>query len=239
MNTVEPIRDPALLERIQKSLYEKTDKHWKRIYLLFMVGIFTGLRISDILSLRVMHVNKGDVIRLREQKTGKITRVKINKVLRRVFDEELDEMQPEEFLFTDCRPRGRKDQPISTRTAENDMKLIQEEFGIEFPFSCHSLRKTFGYWHYKTHGNLEALRIQFNHSSPEVTRRYIGIDSEERERMIEDLDFGFLPRKTRPAKKRTNQLNTILDIRLLDRTEQGKARARKAKLKARRIKRGE
>lgn len=238
MNKVQPIRDRGLLERIQTELSESTEKHWKRIYLMFMIGIYTGLRISDILKLQVQHVNKGDYIRLREQKTGKGQEIKINRHLRRVLDEELDGRGLYEYLFVSCTAHGENHGPITTRTAETDMKLIQERFDIDFPFSCHSLRKTFGYWHYKTYGNLEALRIQFNHSTADVTRRYIGIDSEEREKMIEGLDLGFMPRKTKPARKRSNQLNSVLNTSYLDRTEQGLVRAERMRQKAARKKRG-
>ena len=44
----------------------------ERDYLLFMFGIYTGLRISDILKFRVRDVKDKDAIYIREKKTGKI-----------------------------------------------------------------------------------------------------------------------------------------------------------------------
>lgn len=233
MNTVEPLRDGELLGRIQRELEAETSEHWKRIYLLFMTGIYTGLRISDIVALRVENVNSGDKIRLRERKTekwGKQANIKINPVLRAVYDERLDGMKPKDYLFPSRqRDNQGRVKPITTATAENDLSLIKERYNIRFPFSCHSLRKTFGYWHYKQYGDLEALRQHFNHASESVTRRYIGIDEEERNRMIEGLRIGtYKPNRTKPAKKRSNQLNAPIETKYHDRSKQGKIYADKA-----------
>lgn len=226
MNTVEPLRDAELLGRIQRELEAEENEHWRRIYLLFMTGIYTGLRISDIVRLRVENVNNGDKIRLREKKTekwGKQANIKINPILRAVFDDRLEGKNPKDFLFPSRqRDNQGRVKPITTVTAENDLKLIKQRYNIRFPFSCHSLRKTFGYWHYKKYGDLEALRQHFNHSTETVTRRYIGIDEEERNRMIEGLRIGnYTPNRAKPAKKRSNKLNKPVETKYHDRTKQG------------------
>lgn len=239
MNTVEPIKDIDLLDSILQELEEETDEHWKRIYLLFITGIYTGLRISDIVGLRVGQVNTGDKLRLEEIKTGKKTNIKINPILRAVYDERLDGKRDNEFLFPSRQhdKRGRV-KHITTTTAENDLKKIKERYDINFPFSCHSLRKTFGYWHYKQYGDIESLRKQFNHSTETVTRRYIGIDEEEQNRKIEKLRIGsFKPQKTKPAKKRSGQVNDRVYIKRLDRSKQGAMLAEKAKERAEKRKR--
>lgn len=66
MNYVQPIRDPEKVQQIKE--FFKEENH--RNYLLFLMGINTGIRISDILKLKVVDV-KGTHIILREQKTGK------------------------------------------------------------------------------------------------------------------------------------------------------------------------
>ncbi len=69
MNAVEPIRDIEKVEKIKKYLRDRNE----RDYLMFYLGISTGLRIGDILSLKAGDV-RGTHIKLTEQKTGKTRR---------------------------------------------------------------------------------------------------------------------------------------------------------------------
>lgn len=48
--------------------------------------------------------------------------------------------------------------------------------GIEYRVGTHTLRKTFGYHHYQKFKDVAVLQKIFNHYSPQVTLRYIGID---------------------------------------------------------------
>lgn len=66
MNFVQPIRDPKVLQDNKDYLKQSN----RRNYVMFLLGIYTGLRISDILWLRVGNV-KGSHITLREKKTNK------------------------------------------------------------------------------------------------------------------------------------------------------------------------
>ena len=83
MNTVEPIRDMDLVMDLADYLKSNNE----RDYVLFMFGIYTGLRISDILKFRVRDVKGKDAVYIREKKTGKEKRFPINSELRPVIDE--------------------------------------------------------------------------------------------------------------------------------------------------------
>jgi len=50
MNKVDPIRDKSLIEEIKTELLKDNYRN----YLLFVLGINTGLRIGDILKLKVL-----------------------------------------------------------------------------------------------------------------------------------------------------------------------------------------
>lgn len=67
MEYVEPIRDKKKIEAMKKYLKGTN----LRDYLLFVLGINSGLRISDLLSLRVETVHHADRVAIRERKTGK------------------------------------------------------------------------------------------------------------------------------------------------------------------------
>ena len=75
MNTVEPIRDKETVIDIAEYLRKDSERN----YVMFLFGIYSGLRISDILKFRVRDVkNKSDIV-LREKKTGKEKRFPINR----------------------------------------------------------------------------------------------------------------------------------------------------------------
>lgn len=67
MNYVEPIRDKTTVQDIADYLREKDPKY----YIMYMIGIYSGLRVSDILKLKVRDVRGRTEIKLREKKTGK------------------------------------------------------------------------------------------------------------------------------------------------------------------------
>lgn len=81
VNTVEPIRDMDLIFDMMDFLKGQN----VRDYVLFMFGIYTGLRISDILKLRVRDVKEKDAVYMREIKTGKEKRFAINDELKPVI----------------------------------------------------------------------------------------------------------------------------------------------------------
>lgn len=172
MNFVQPIRDPRKLEIIKQHLKDTNE----RDYILFMVGINTGLRISDILPFRVCDV-KGTYLNIVEGKTGKRKLIKINKTLRTVMDNYIAGKPDNEYLF---RSRSLKhksrhiDQPIDASMAYKIISQAARKFGVK-SIGTHSMRKTFGYHYYLKTKDLALLMELFNHSDQSITLRYIGL----------------------------------------------------------------
>ena len=54
-----------------------------KYYIMFLVGINVGLRVSDILRLKVKDVADAEHVVIREQKTGKTKRFLINKKMQK------------------------------------------------------------------------------------------------------------------------------------------------------------
>lgn len=79
---------------IKKYLKERN----KRNLLQLVAGINLGLRISDLLQLRVKDVKK-QYVSLREKKTGKEKRIKINKTLRKALDQYINDRDDQEYVF--------------------------------------------------------------------------------------------------------------------------------------------
>lgn len=182
MNTVEPIRDINVVHDIADYLRI----HSERDYIMFMFGVYSGLRISDILSLRVRDVRGKDKVSLREMKTGKERRFPINKALKKALLRYIQPMEDYEFLF---KSRNGQNKPISRQQAWSILKNAGNQFGVEC-IGTHTLRKTFGYHMYMQTRNIALIQKILNHSSPEITMVYIGITQEAMDSAINKLDFG-------------------------------------------------
>jgi integrase len=185
MNVVEPIRDVEIIHAIEDRLATLDTAKGMRQYLLFECGIYLGLRISDLTKLTVGMVRGREYFTLKEKKTGKVNQVPIADKLRRVLKQRLKDAADDEVIFPSRQGKDSgKAIAISRRTAYNDIQDIGNMAGIDFCIGCHTLRKTFGYQFYKQYGDIAMLMVWFNHSSVEVTKRYIGIDLDERAKAI-------------------------------------------------------
>lgn len=179
MKEVEPIRDREKIEEMKTELL----KSGYRDYLLFVMGINTGLRISELLDLKVKDVKNKSHIVLEEEKTGKRKKFLINARLRRDIDRYIGNMQAWEYLFQSQKGENK---PISRVQAYRILRDAAEEVGIE-SVGTHTLRKTFGYFHYQEYRDVALLQELFNHSSPSITLDYIGINQDNLDRTIEEF----------------------------------------------------
>lgn len=178
VNIVEPIRCSDTIDEIKSYLMKKNH----RDYLLFLVGVQTGLRISDILALKVKDV-QGSYITLREKKTNKFKRIEIASILKREFKSYCQDKKENEYLF---KSRQGVNKPIERTTAYKILKDVEEEFGLE-AIGCHSLRKTFGYHFYNKTKDVALLMELFNHKEESITLRYIGIKQETLNKAMRDF----------------------------------------------------
>lgn len=178
MKFVQPIRDKKVLEQFKKELLKIS----YRDYMMFVIGINTGLRISDLLSLKVEDVRARTHIIITEQKTGKYKRFLINDMLRMEINKYIDGMRQEEYLF-----KSRKgNKPITRVQAYRILNKVAAKLGIE-EVGSHTLRKTFSYFHYQQYKDIAILQSILNHSSPSVTLRYIGINQDINDETIKDF----------------------------------------------------
>lgn len=176
MNFVQPIRDKEKLEQMKEEL----KKRGTRDYLLFYTGINTGLRVSDIIKLNYDDIrdNYGNMkshITINEKKTGKIKKFPICNGLYSELKTYTDFMEQGDYLF---KSQVGNNKHITTTQAYRVLKAVANKVGLE-EVGTHTMRKTFGYWHYKQYHDVALLQTIFNHSSPSITLRYIGISQDE------------------------------------------------------------
>ena len=194
MNLAEPIKKTRDLENIKN--YYKNIRPNPRNELLIILGLNTALRISDILSLRWQEVYDFDQkdyrnhINIVEQKTGKTTQIYINNnVLEALHNyksylkQKKCMIKEESFLFT----HSNKNIPISIVQAFRIIKKAADYYNISGVISCHSLRKTFGYHAWKQGASPVILVTVFNHSSYQVTKRYLGIEQDDKDKIFKKI----------------------------------------------------
>lgn len=175
MNTVQPIRDREKLEEMKEEL----KKRGTRDYLMFLTGINSGMRVSDIVKLNYDNVRNQDgtmkqYITIIETKTKKLKKFPLCNDLLVEMEKYTRSMTQGEYLF---KSRKGENKPITTTQAYRIIKECGEKVGLT-EIGTHTMRKTFGYFHYQQFHDEALLQTIFNHSSPSITLRYIGINQE-------------------------------------------------------------
>jgi integrase len=172
-----------------KSLIGKLerDKEYK-FCLLIAIGVFTGLRISDLLQLRFSHFEESEILTVQEQKTGKVRRIKINPDLKQIVERVKSRMvviDTNQYIF--LNKYGTK--PIDKSYVNVKLKEILKQYNIvlEGNASSHIFRKTLGnrVLRLNNYSNESVILLMelFGHSSPAITKKYLGL----REREIHDV----------------------------------------------------
>ena len=154
-----------------------------RMSFLIGCGSFFGLRISDLLTLTWVMLLNDDTFVINEKKTGKRRQVKINKD----FQKHIKDCHDALNITNDNQKcfLSQKKVVYSTQRINVLFKEIKQKYHLKVEhFSTHSMRKTFGRKVYESAGNDAAMALMrlselFNHSSPRITKVYLGIRQEE------------------------------------------------------------
>lgn len=178
--TVDPIKTKKEIQAIKNYLSGKN----LRDYTLFVVGINSALRVSDILKLEWKDIfyETGEMkeeIRLIEKKTSKQKVFSINQSMKKAlleYFEYLNKPDINEYIF---KSRQGGNSSLSVKMAWRIFKDIQDNVKLSTHIGTHSMRRTFCFMAWKQGIPIEMLMKILNHSSQAVTKRYIGITQEE------------------------------------------------------------
>ena len=192
MKSVEPIRDTKTIKNMRAILKSQSTRN----ELLFILGINVGLRISDILKLKVKDLTKlntkapKDYVIITEIKTRKTKKFYIGDIVKKVIENYMKENNNPEFDTYIFLSRKGINMPITRQQAYRIINNAAESLGIverndqgnliHGEIGTHTLRKTFGYHSFQNGTSLELLMDLFNHSSKTQTLRYIGITEEQK-----------------------------------------------------------
>ena len=184
MGTTQPIKNRNELRLFQEYYHHIMPS--ARNYALVMLGLHTALRISDILNLQwgdVYDFNNQTFrthLSVREQKTGKENTIALNPQALAALAAYMSSRTCHEtnYIFTKTTDFS---QPLNRSQAYRIIRRAAEETLHKNHISCHSLRKTFGYHAWKQ-GTPPALLMDiYNHSSYRITKRYLGIEQDEKD----------------------------------------------------------
>lgn len=184
-SSVNPIRDKDDLYNCIHYWEKKRDsapteskrKQYDRNYIMFLVGINTALRFSDLRRLTVEKV-KNNYIYQRDKKTGKENKITLNgDIYKSVMDYiKRNSLHDSDYLFWSNKGVNK---PLTRIMGYNIMQEMKEGCKIAYNIGTHSLRKTYGYWFYKETGDVVALQAILNHSTPAQTLIYIGMQQKQ------------------------------------------------------------
>ena len=202
MKTVEPIRDNKTIKNMRAILKSQSTRN----ELLFILGINVGLRISDILKLKVRDLTKSntkapkDYVIITEIKTRKTKKFYIGDIVKKVIENYMKENNNpgfDTYIFLSKKGINR---PITRQQAYRIINNAAELLGIverndkgnliHGEIGTHTLRKTFGYHSFQNGTSLELLMDLFNHSSKTQTLRYIGITEDQKKEVYLKSNLG-------------------------------------------------
>ena len=179
------------------------NKKWiaSRNKMLFLIGINLSLRASDLCGLRYSFFMNDDgtfknsysLQPKKTKKTGKFVKLFFNEAVKKAITDYIKEYPMEdmnEYLFKSRKGNSH----ITEIHLGKIIKDTADEAGIERNINSHSLRKTFGYFVYHNavdkNNALVILQTIFNHSSPAITSKYIGLTDDEVSDVFNELNLG-------------------------------------------------
>ena len=177
----------SLITRLEK------DEDYK-FCLLISIGIFTGLRISDLLTLTYSHLLTNEIFTIQEKKTKKQRSIKVNKDLKEIVARVVQKSKINdlnELIFINKY----KTKSIDKSYVNVKLKEVVKKYRIKLDgnVSTHTFRKTLGrrVMEVNNYSNesLVLLMELFGHSSMSITKRYLGIREQEIHNVYDSLTF--------------------------------------------------
>ncbi|RUL53957.1 tyrosine-type recombinase/integrase [Lysinibacillus antri] len=181
MNCVEPIRSEEDIENLKKVLINQS----YRDYFFFLLGINTGLKLTDLLNLKFKDFKEQEGVMYLIINNIKYPVANIVKdsfyTYKKIRKENIEDC----YVFASRKGN----EPIDRSHAYRILNDAAQKIGLSSKVGTHTLRKTFGYHFYKKYGDLKHLQKLFNHSTSKQTLNYIGISEENTPKKVIELNL--------------------------------------------------
>ena len=171
MGESQPIRDKKKLKEYMD--YLKLCRE-EKFYIMFLIGIQSGLRVSDILELKTSDIENMSSRKIKEKKTGKRRFLYLDDEVVGILKDycERHHLGADDYLIYSRKHGEDSTRPIKRQRAHSVLSEAGRLCGLN-NIGTHTMRKTFGYHYYKHTNDLTKLMYIFNHSSQAITLRYI------------------------------------------------------------------
>jgi len=209
MNWVSPIKDDDTLKKFKNELRAVDDKY----YILFEIGVGTGLQLQEILKFKNKDIRgKESIVASIGTKNIKRT-FNIPEDLQKIIMDFTEGKDPDAFLILGHASSAAA---LSREQAYRVFKSVGKSMGLN-AIGAQTMRKTFAWRYYKATNDIYYLQNLLNHASPSITFRYIGekpnvevvlrkMTPEENERSR------FILYKDGAGKKRIKELQEVLSF---------------------------
>lgn len=153
--------------------------------LLLMLTYSAGLRVSEIVSLKIENIDYDrGLIRVQQGKGKKDRYTTLSSIVLQELLNYQKTFHPIKWLF----PGVDKDKHLSTRTAQNILEKGREKAGITKHFSIHTLRHSFATHLLEDGTDLRYVQELLGHSRPETTMIYTHVTEKDLKRISSPFD---------------------------------------------------
>ena len=178
---VEPIKDKEKINAIKGLLSDQP-----RDFLLWTLGLQTGIRATDILNLKVedvRYLGNGDWLQIKEGKKKKLNQIFINpevyKAIVRYNEAYPDSPDHSPLIFNLREP----EKGLSIVHVANLVRKWCQTVNCKGRFGARTMRKSFVFHQIKSGENIASLRKRMGHSSEKMTREYADVSDEDVQRL--------------------------------------------------------
>ncbi|MBU1204069.1 MAG: tyrosine-type recombinase/integrase [Nanoarchaeota archaeon] len=168
------IKEPLVLNKDEISILFNTIKNPKH-KLLFQLMYSSGLRVSEVVSLKKQDIDIGQgVIKVKLGKGKKDRTTKLaDSLIPRIKDYLSDAGERTEYLFPG------KNGSITTKLAQKVIKQAAEKAGIKKRVFCHMLRASFATHLHQSGVDSRTIQVLLGHSDLATTQRYTKVSLEQ------------------------------------------------------------
>ncbi len=166
MNWVAPIKDEKTLKLFGDTLKEVDYKY----YIMFQLGVGTGLQLQDILSFKNKDVTGKSEITVKIGTKNIVNTFTVPEDLQQIISDYTKGKDPEAYLILGHQSANK---PVSREQAYRILRSTGHKIGLS-SIGAQTMRKTFAWKYYNETGDIYYLQNLFNHASPSITYRFIG-----------------------------------------------------------------
>lgn len=166
------ILDEVTIQKVYKYLDTENIVEHRRNKLMFMMLLDTGLRISELLSIKASDINyKNKSITVKETKSKEYRRVLFTSETSEYLARYVLELNIREYLFINFETR----KPLRADSVETICRRIQHIMGIKQSISPHKWRHTFASNFIEADGNVFVLKKLLGHHDISTTQIYVKV----------------------------------------------------------------